>query len=110
MIGLLLLFFIGQKFYILAEDRGMNKWLYAFLGIAVYYLGTFIAGFFIGVYLELFGSGVDNMNTLVIGLITMPFGLLAVWGLYFLLDRKWKKEIVNDHDEIEKIGTHIFKD
>lgn len=108
MLGLVLIYFIGKQFYTLAEDRDMHKWLYAIIGIATYYMGTFISGILIGIYSELFGNGIESMNDLVVGIIAIPFGLLAIWGLYTALDKKWTQKKRNIHDEINEIGKNTL--
>jgi hypothetical protein len=92
MLGLLLIYFIGKYFYTLADTHGKNKWVFAILGIATYYLGTFVGGLVIGIGLELWGEGtVDDMSSLMLGLIALPFGLAACTGMYFILKMSWKE-------------------
>ena len=86
MLGLLLIYFLGKKFYELAHEFDRSRWGFAILGVVVYYLGTFLAG----VVLVLFGgSSLDNVPDIVISLISIPFGLLAAWILYRMLERSW---------------------
>lgn len=102
MLGLLLIFFLGKWFYSLAEKYNKHKWGFAILGVVTYYVGTFIAGIFIGII-----SVVANLDSLlalpdvVLGLIALPFGVLAAWGLYKILENNWKKhEIENPADQL----------
>lgn len=86
MLGLLLIYFLGKKFYELAHEFDRSRWGFAILGVVVYYLGTFLAG----VVLVLFGgSSLDNVPDIVISIISIPFGLLSAWILYRLLERSW---------------------
>jgi hypothetical protein len=88
MLGLLLIYFLGKKFYELAHEYNRSRWGFAILGVVVYYLGTFLAG----VVLVLFGgSSLDNVPDIVISLLSIPFGLLSAWILYRMLERSWIK-------------------
>ncbi|MCB9260813.1 MAG: hypothetical protein H6607_00340 [Flavobacteriales bacterium] len=90
MIGLLLIYFIGKNFYDLARENGKNGWGYAILGVAAYYVATFIAGMIMFIFplteLQNLILSEDRIDQIWIGLIAMPFGLLACWLLY-----KWLK-------------------
>ncbi len=91
MLGLLLLYFIGKAYYDLAADFDRNKWGYAISGVAVYYLGTFIAGIMIGLYYEvILEQSIDDMNDYLLGLMALPFGLLSCWIVYKVLERRWE--------------------
>ncbi len=92
MIGLLLIYFIGKSFYSLAVKYNKSKWGFAVLGILSYYLGTFIAGIFMGL-IDLFaGTSITLLPTIAIGLIALPFGLLSCWGLHGILKSQWNKK------------------
>ncbi len=90
MLGLLLIYFVGKKFYELAESFDKNKWGIAILGVVFYYLGTFLVGILIGISAS-FGyfSNLLEASTLVLSIIALPFGLLTAWGLYAFLDNSW---------------------
>jgi len=88
MLGLLLIYFLGKKFYELAHEYDRSRWGFAILGVVVYYLGTFLAG----VIIVLLGSNSAaflNLPDIVISLMSIPFGLLSAWILYRLLERSW---------------------
>jgi hypothetical protein len=88
MLGLLLLYFLGKKFYELAREHGRSRWGFAILGIATYYVGTIIAGvlfILLGAYMGAF----SNLPEIVINLLSIPFGLLSAWLLYRMLERSW---------------------
>ncbi|MCX2679064.1 hypothetical protein OOZ15_03845 [Galbibacter sp. EGI 63066] len=101
MLGLLLLFWIGKYYYKLAEEHHKNKWLFAIIGIVAYYVGTFIAGIVIAFINPSF---IENGNDIVLSLIVLPFGLLATYGLYVLLENNFKKSYINVIDELDDIG------
>ena len=44
MLGFLLIYFIWKYYSELAVEHNKSKWGYALLGIATYYIGTFIGG------------------------------------------------------------------
>ena len=81
MLGLILLFFIGKWHYTLAEEFNKNKWLFAILGIVVYYGGIMIGAFILGLLSVLFDfEEVLELPEIVLGLIALPIGLLATWA------------------------------
>lgn len=97
MLGLVLLYFIGKWFFTLAETHKRNKWLFAVLGVVMYYAGTFIAGIAIGLYTVSTGDeSILEMNSIVLSLIAIPFGLLAAWGFREILKRSWEKNPLED--------------
>ena len=48
MLGILIIYFFGKRFYNLSEEYNQNKWLYAILSAVVYYAGTFMGGIVLG--------------------------------------------------------------
>ena len=106
MLGFILIYFIGKQYYTLAEDRNMNKWLYAFIGVGIYYLGTILGATLVGFYLEIFGDGIDSISETALGIIGIPFGLLSVWGMHKILDKKWTDKKINIDQEIAQIGIN----
>jgi len=107
MLGIVFLYFIGKYFYKLAEEFNKNKWLFAILGIAIYYFGTFVGGIVLGILDEFVGIGFDWDNNLALGIIALPFGLAAAYLFYFLLKKQWQKSIVIVEDEIHDIGKPL---
>jgi uncharacterized membrane protein HdeD (DUF308 family) len=106
MLGLILIYFIGKKFYQLADKYDKNKWGHAISGVITYYAGAFVFGMLIGVAIELWGSiSVLEMNDMVLGLIAMPFGILSVFGLYVFLKKRYEKNASTMTDSIDDIGT-----
>ena len=93
MIGLLLIYYIGKQFYELAGENNKSKWGFAILGIVSYYAGTFIAGIVMALIYEIgMSKSIDDINDVVLGLIALPFGVLACWGLYKVLKSQWSKQ------------------
>lgn len=94
MIGLLLIYFIGREFYRLAREYEKHKWGFAILGIASYYAGTFIGGIIIALFSHIvLLYPFEDMSDWLIGLIAVPFGLLACTGTFKFLKSRWKKHL-----------------
>lgn len=92
MLGIILIYFIGKWHYELADLHKRNKWLFAILGVLSYYAGTFVFGLLFGVYVLISNDPeLLNTNNFLLNLIALPFGLLATWGQYKLLESNWKK-------------------
>ena len=104
MLGIFLIYFIWKRYSELAFEHNKNKRGYGFLGIATYYIGTFIAGIAIGI-IDLFAGthfiNDSNSNNLVLSLISMPFGLFFVWGLFKILEKKWKTNKIGDDNSLD---------
>ncbi|TCI92664.1 hypothetical protein [Tenacibaculum sp. M341] len=93
MLGLLLIYFIGKKFYTLAEDYDKSMWGYAILGVAIYYAGILSFGVLLGLFMVVLESDfLDTGNELLLSIISIPIGLLSCYILYVILEKKWKKE------------------
>jgi len=95
MLGLLLIYFIGKRFYELSERFNKSKWGYTIAGIAMYYLGTFLAA--IGIlFLTMNAGNYDFVeeNTFLTNIISIPFGLMLCAGFYKLLEVRFKKQLV----------------
>lgn len=107
MLGLLLIFFIGKYFYKLSEEYNQNKWLFAILGVVVYYAAGFAFGLILGILDLLFEWNLDFDNMFGINLISIPLGIAACYGFYFLLKKKWEKSVVLVKDEIQDIGKPV---
>lgn len=99
MLGLLLIYFIGKQFYNLAGDFNKNKWVFAILGVVSYYSGIIITGFILGFLIALGPlEGLASLPEIVLGLITIPFGILACWGLYTILKKSWSKAVSTEQN------------
>lgn len=107
MLGILLIYFIGKRFYDLAFEFNQNKWLFAILSIVVYYAAGLVFGVIIAFLDILFDWGINWDNNLGLNLLGIPIGLIAVWGFYMILERKWKKSTVIIKNEIGDIGKKL---
>ncbi len=92
--------------YNLACFHDKNKWGYAILGVAAYYAGALLFGVILGVVLE-FGTNtsVDEMNSFVLSLIALPFGIVTTALIYHLFKKNWEKSTKIALEMIEQIGT-----
>lgn len=104
MLGILLVYFIGRYFYKLAETYNKNTWLYAVIGVIMYYVGTAFAGLILGAFDAIFILEIDWSNNLLMSFIALPFGLGACYLFYYLLKRSWSQAEVIDKAEIDDIG------
>lgn len=93
MLGILLIYFIGRHFYRLADEFNQNKWLFAILGIVSYYAGTLLFGLGVGIAAALTGNlqWADDSNSLLVGVMALPFGIGACALFYYILKRVWGK-------------------
>lgn len=95
MLGLLLVYFIGKKFYDLAGIYEKSQWGFAILGVVSYYLGASVGGMFSFIAADLLGTmPVEEMNQLVLGLIAIPFGLFSCFICYKILNKRWSSQTV----------------
>lgn len=110
MLGLLLIYYIWKYYSELAVTYNKSKW-YGLLGIASYYIGTFIGGFAIAM-VALLSSGsnsIDGMNDFVLGLIAFPFGLLSVWSLYKILKKRWSNTAEHTDNDSNLLDGHLIE-
>lgn len=91
LVALLLIYGIGKKFYELAFNYERSQWGYAIAGVASYYAGTFVSVLIIAVILEIYNPGYVESNEGWLGVLGIPFGILACWGLYKILENSWSK-------------------
>ncbi|MEO0468232.1 MAG: hypothetical protein AAF206_01330 [Bacteroidota bacterium] len=105
MLGLLFIYFIGKAFYDLAFDHDKNQWGFAILGVASYYIGSFVGGFLAGgIYLVASGAIVNDSHDLILTLIGIPFGLLSCYLTYRILKKRWERRNQVDMSIIDEIG------
>lgn len=107
MLGLLLIYFIGKYFYELAQDFYKHRWLYAILGIVVYYASGAVFGVILGVFDLLLELNINWDETFGINLLSIPIGLLGCYGFYIILKKRWQKNTDLVKNEIEDIGKTI---
>lgn len=94
MLGLVLIYWIGKYFYQLAEKYHQNKWLFAILGVVVYYVSQIIVGIVMAILNELFALGIDFDN-FGVSLLGIPIGALFTYLFYIVLEKNWKKIKLN---------------
>jgi hypothetical protein len=93
MLGLVLIYFVGRKFYELAFEYNKSKWGFALAGVVSYYAVLLISVFIIGIIVEINSPGyITESNEMMFGLLGIPFGLLGCWGFYKILENNWSKD------------------
>ena len=107
MISLLLIYYLGKQFYVLAEEFEKNKWLFAILGVVFYYLGILLFSFFLGLWAVFYGNEeIFETSDFLLGLMAMPIGLLTTWLFYFSLKKYWSKT-ENNFTDVELLDDNI---
>lgn len=103
MFGILLIYFIGKRFYQLADLYKKNGWGYAILGVISYYAGTFLGGLILAILWNSFSSNsMEEFPNIGLSLLVVPMGLLACWGFYKILETQWEKgEKVSDTEILD---------
>ena len=91
---------------LLAEEYKENKWLYAILGIAVYFGSQLLTGVFLGLLDLVFGWNIDWEGNTAINLLGLPIGIGFSYLFYILLESKWKKDKIEVIESIDDIGNH----
>jgi len=100
MLGLLVIYFLGKAFYDLADQHKKHKWGNAIAGVAIYYLGTFLAAILIGFGMEIKGVTTE-LNDFVLGLICLPFGLLSCWLFYRYKKQRFERKFAGMSDTLD---------
>ena len=97
-----LIYFTGKKFFELAHEYRKNCWLYAILGVASYFVISFVLGLILGVILLITNDQTFLLeNETAISLIGIPVSIAGVWLFYILLEKNWKKSVSNNKSNIE---------
>ncbi|WP_346881492.1 hypothetical protein [uncultured Algibacter sp.] len=108
MLVILFIYFIGKRFYDLSEEYNQNKWLFAILGVLIYYIiGSLLLAGIVLLDVLVFDWGFDWESGFGMNLLMVPLGLIAVWAFYVFLEGRWKKTVIVAKDEINDIGRHI---
>ena len=101
MIGIFLIYFIGNSFYKLAEQFQRNKWVFAILGVVSYYAGGFLFGVIAAIaYPIMTGNFIEDTSSIVWDIVAIPFGIGSCYGLYKLLKYQWSKPEVRPSNDI----------
>ena len=103
MLGLLLIYFVGKKFYDLADNYDMHLWKNAIIGVVIYYAGTFIGGMILGIIDGFFGTTITQ-NIITTSVIAIPFGVVACYFYYNYLEKKFKQK-ASKVESIDDIGN-----
>jgi hypothetical protein len=78
MLSLVLIYFVGRRFYDTAQKYNQSGWLYAVLGVLSYYGGIMVGAVILGIVLGLFFPAfLDETSEMLLGLMTIPIGILA---------------------------------
>jgi predicted permease len=91
MLGLILIYFVGRKFFELAHEHNRSTWGFAILGVLSYYITQFIFGIIIAIVMISTGNNLTTGGRLLINVAAILIGVAAVWGLYKGLESYWGK-------------------
>jgi len=84
---------LARAFYDLAAKYDKNKWVFAALGVASYYVGTFPGGVALGLAHFYGWINIHDISDFARGLMAIPFGFLVIITIYHLLKSNWKKNL-----------------
>lgn len=108
MLSIILIYYVGKKFYDLAGQFDKNKWVYAISSIVLYYASSFILGLILGVLdIYVFEWGIDWDSSIGIKIGGIAVGIITLWGFYTYLEKKWDAQKPKFKDEIDKIGKDL---
>jgi hypothetical protein len=108
MLGILLIYFIGKAFYDLALKYDKNKWVFAILGVVIYYGGTFLGGVLLGLAHVYGWININNTSDIVLGLMAIPFGLIIMIVFFQILKSNWKKQAELTSHESEVLDEDLI--
>jgi len=87
-LGYILLFYVGFYYYRLAENHKRNKWLYGFLGIVLFILGTIFYPLFLRFFLQ---TEINEFDLTLISFKSIFIGIFTVFFCFHFLDFVWKR-------------------
>ena len=93
MIGIVLMYFVGKSFYDLAGLHNRSQWGFAILGVASYYVGSFLGGLLLAVLSEFGLFSLDGLSDISLGVMALPMAILSCWGFYTILKSQWRKKV-----------------
>lgn len=105
---ILLLFLIALTYYSLAKEHNKsNLWLWAIIGIVVYYVGGIILAFFFGVFgfllMDLLSASSEGLNIQGLeNLLGLIGGIIGSFVLYRYLKHRWAKSAVDNEDVLDE--------
>lgn len=95
MLEILFIYFVGKKFYDLAELYNKNKWLFVVLSVLMYYGCIFLWLIVFSIIMEIIGYSVAEWSDLAFTLIGLVLSILTVFGFYKLMERKWSNDVTD---------------
>lgn len=103
-ISLIILVFIGKYYYELAQEFEKHRWLYAILGVLVYFAAGFIVSYSIVglVLLKLIEFDFNSFSNLM--MLEYVSGVSFAIILYIILNIAWGRKEKLKKREIEDIG------
>jgi hypothetical protein len=109
MLGIFILIGAYRYYAGLAEKFGKTKWHFGLLGIGIYLGAQLLFGFCYGIYIGITDPGsLDNADYTgfsAINFVGWIISIVAVYGVYKLLEKKFTKENIQKPTlEIDKIG------
>ncbi|WP_255069511.1 hypothetical protein [Lacihabitans sp. LS3-19] len=106
MLGIFLIYWIGKKYYVLAENNNRSPWGFAILGIIIYYSSQFAMGIGLAILMpEMF---IGNNNDIMLNVLGIGIGLLVWYLIFQYLESKWEnEEEFVEIDEISEIGKDL---
>lgn len=108
MLGILIIFAAYRYYASLAGRFKKVKWHYGLLGIGVYIGIQFVIAFVYGLYTAITDPDTIYENSFtsysLVDFVGWVISIGAVYGIYMLLEKKFKKERVAPLSEISEIG------
>jgi hypothetical protein len=98
MLTFLPIYFFGKLYYDLAKLHKRSAWLYAILGIVIFFTAQFILGFLLGLFLLMTEIEL-NVPDFALSLIGVVFGAAVTYGIEYLLKKKWEQNPKADFSE-----------
>ncbi|RIA10129.1 hypothetical protein OE09_1982 [Flavobacteriaceae bacterium MAR_2010_72] len=77
------------------------------MSVVLYNVAGFIFGSILAILDLIFEWGINWDNSFGLNLLGIPVGLLADWGFYYVLKKRWEKSTVLVKNEIEDIGKPL---
>jgi hypothetical protein len=111
MLGIFLIYWIGKKYYDLAEQYNKSPWGWAIAAVFIYYGSQFG----LGIIIALFNYSDTNFssstsNDLLINLLGILIGLGVWYGIFTFLERRWENQYYNQADDSSDQINEIGKD
>lgn len=107
MLGLVFIYFIGKMYYELARKFEKNKWLFAIIGLGIFYGATLVFAIVIMLVYEFTGNDSGNLETNIgFNLICSLVGGVFCYFMFKILEKKYEREkLLKMPDSIDNIGV-----